>query len=86
MNEKREDHTATLLSDGRVLVVGGTSDFSSGLATAEIYDPSTGIWTLTGNLITGRRTHTAALLRDGRVIVAGGRRDERRYSCELRNL
>jgi Kelch motif/Galactose oxidase, central domain len=73
MNEERELHTATLLSDGRVLVVGGTSDRSSGLPSAEIYDPSTGIWTLTGNLINGRMRHTAALLRDGRVIVAGGR-------------
>src|SRR5882724_1649402 len=73
MNEKREERTATLLSDGRVLVVGGTSDGSSGLASTEIYDPSTGVWTLTGNLITGRFRHTAALLRDGRVLVTGGR-------------
>ena len=85
MNETRESHTATLLSDGRVLVVGGTSDVSSGLATAEIYDPSTGIWTLTDNLITGRCRHTAASLRDGRVIVAGGRGEHLALltSCEI---
>ncbi len=66
----RASHTATLLHNGIVLVAGGfASDFSS----AELYDRRTGIWTNTGNLITGRiQGHTATLLQDGSVLVAGG--------------
>ena len=44
MNTARHDHTATLLPSGRVLVVGG---FGS-LASTEIYDPATGVWTEIG--------------------------------------
>jgi len=49
-----------------VLVAGGVSD------TAEIYDPATGIWTLTGNLGTARFRHTATLLPNGMVLIAAG--------------
>jgi N-acetylneuraminic acid mutarotase len=52
-----------------VLVAGGAYQ-----ASAEIYDPATGTWTLTGSMSTGRDAHTATLLRDGRVLVTGGRR------------
>ena len=62
----RLGHTATLLSDGRVLVTGG------GDRSAELYDPATGAWTLTGSMSVQRAWHTATLLRDGRVLVAGG--------------
>jgi N-acetylneuraminic acid mutarotase len=65
-------HTLTLLPDGRVLAVGGWSGTRT-LASAEIYDPSTGNWRLvTSNMSTARREHTATLLPDGRVLVAGG--------------
>src|SRR5207244_2252408 len=74
LRQARTSHTATLLEDGRVLVVGGTRDYSDGLASTEIYDPATGIWSATANLNEGRWTHTANLLPDGTVIVAGGRR------------
>ena len=71
LHVSRFRHTATLLSDGKVLVAGGT--FASALATAELYDPINGTWTLTGNLHVGRYGfHTATLLPDGRVLVAGG--------------
>ena len=71
LNNARTGHTATLLSDGKVLVVGGSVDFDY-LASAELYDPATGTWSLTGSLNTGRTLHSATLLPDGKVLVAGG--------------
>lgn len=71
------DFTATLLPDGRVLVVGGRvlvagSRANPIVATAELYDPMTGTWTATGSMGTPRYDHAAALLPDGKVLVAGG--------------
>ena len=63
-------HTATLLSDGTVLVTGGGGDVSTDVA--ELYDPDTGSWATTGAMIAGRQLFTATLLQDGRVLVAGG--------------
>jgi len=74
MTDGRQYHSATLLSDGRVLIVGGGSDYANRrfLASAEIFDPATGTFTSTGSLATARSYHTATLLNDGRVLVAGG--------------
>jgi len=66
-------HTATLLQNGKVLVVGGAlTSTSDPVASAELYDPATGIFTPTGAMTTGREQHTATLLADGRVLIAGG--------------
>jgi N-acetylneuraminic acid mutarotase len=72
MANARQGHTATLLSNGKVLVAGGLG--SSGiLASAELYDPTTNSWSATNNsLAAARIDHTATLLPDGKVLVAGG--------------
>jgi uncharacterized repeat protein (TIGR01451 family) len=83
MNTARDGATATLMSDGEVLVAGGGDN---SLSSAELYDPSTGAWSPTGSLIDGRSDATATLLNDGEVLVAGG--DGGRYvlaSAELYN-
>ncbi len=58
-------HSATLLLNGKVLVVGGGSG-------AELYDPSNGMWTPTGSMSTERSGGAATLLSNGKVLVAGG--------------
>ncbi len=66
------NHTATLLGDGRVLVVGGGPSLGAGTAAAEIYDPATNRLSSAGDMATPRASHTATLLVDGRVLVTGG--------------
>jgi hypothetical protein len=81
MTYTRQNHTATLLPNGTVLVAGGQSEGQSGsgvqpetgfLVSAEIYDPVAGTWTLTGNMANYRMQHTATLLPNGTVLVASG--------------
>jgi len=69
--------TATLLNDGRILVVGGYYFDRSNLQNihykiSEMFDPITETWSLTDSLEEGRSGHTATLLKDGRVLVTGG--------------
>jgi len=68
----RSRHTATALSDGRILVVGGRGGNGQAIPSAEIYDPASETWSSTGSLQTARMDHTATLLADGCVLVAGG--------------
>src|SRR5262249_17251703 len=72
MNDARDLHTATLLSNGQVLVAGGEDDIGDSLWSAELYDPGTGTWTEIGLLNEARLWHTATLLPNGNVLVAGG--------------
>ncbi len=73
MTTGRVYHTATLLADGKVLVVGGEGVSLEVSDSAELYDPSSGTWSATGSMTTARDLHTATLLADGKVLVAGGR-------------
>jgi N-acetylneuraminic acid mutarotase len=79
---ERNSHTATLLTNGKVLVAGGFGNVGY-LASAELYDPASGTWTATGSLATARYEHTATLLPNGKVLVAGGQYGGPLASAEL---
>src|SRR3989442_1737312 len=72
LNTARVGHTATLLQNGKVLVVGGSDNGFNVLDSAELYDPVTGMWSVTGSLNTPRGSHTATLLPDGKVLIVAG--------------
>jgi uncharacterized protein (DUF2147 family) len=60
------------LKNGKVLIVGGWTGMNDLRGSAEVYDPATGAFTLTGNLVVGRAGNTATVLADGRILIAGG--------------
>ena len=66
----REQHTATLLDNGQILVAGGFN--GSEIRTAELYDPAIGTWTETGSLTDTHAGPTATLLTSGEVLLVGG--------------
>jgi hypothetical protein len=71
----RYAHTATLLQNGKVLVVGGFDSYcicSTPVTTAEIFDPGTGAFSSAGTPQVPRAYHTATLLADGTVLIVGG--------------
>lgn len=79
MSTARSAHTATALGDAvsggadqRVLVTGGVGSDGGRLASAELYDESSGAWTKTGSLTAPRASQAATLLPDGVVLVTGG--------------
>jgi hypothetical protein len=74
-NANRRAHSATLLNDGRVLLAGGQDPGTPGGVThalAELYDPSTGLFSLTASLNDHRDLHSATLLSSGNVLIVGG--------------
>ncbi|MGA3057780.1 MAG: hypothetical protein ABSE70_07065 [Candidatus Limnocylindrales bacterium] len=75
LNVPRTQGTLTLLSDGHVLAVGGGMEGSPGwasTASAEIFDPTAGSWSLAAPMSAARAFHTATLLPGGEVLVTGG--------------
>ncbi|MFI6642525.1 DUF6603 domain-containing protein [Streptomyces sp. NPDC050504] len=77
MKRARAEHTATLLSSGKVLIAGGTAargaEGETSLASAELFDPSTGTWEPAAPMTDARAGHRAVALRGtGRILVIGG--------------
>ena len=72
MTTTRKYHTAALLTNGMVMVAGGTDRFGNILSSAELYNPATGTWTATGTMTQPRESHTATLLTNGQVLIVGG--------------
>jgi hypothetical protein len=71
MTTARQGHQAVLLPSGEVLVAGGVNA-SGTLASAELYDPSSGVWTTTGSMHTARSNFSLTLLPDGEVLAVQG--------------
>src|SRR5271157_4135631 len=72
MLQPRSGHSATLLPDGKVLIVGGMRRNQDFYRSAELYDPATGKFQRAGEMSLARVGHAAVLLRSGKVLIAGG--------------
>src|SRR5262249_40389685 len=72
LGSAREEHTATLLGNGKVIVAGGFGAPTTVFSSALLYDPSTGLATLAGTMPSARGDHTATLLASGKVLVVDG--------------
>ncbi len=72
MAEPRIWHSATRLPSGQVLITGGFNVSGESITTAELYDPPTDSFTLTGSMNEPRARHTSTLLDNGTILVAAG--------------
>ena len=72
LNDKRALHGASILKDGKVLVIAGVTENMKYVTSTEVYDPSTNKWTITSKEAVGGLFVKTVLLRDGRVLIAGG--------------
>ena len=68
LNHARCSHTASLLSNGKVLVVGGYGTCGS-IHFAEVYNSTTGEWTIDSRGIQKRYGHTTSILSDSIILV-----------------
>jgi N-acetylneuraminic acid mutarotase len=83
MSKDRVGFSATRLSNGKVLVAGGSPNQS--LASAELYDPNTGTFSATGDMPGGGRgNHVAVRLDDGQVLLTGGANSDGTQAQALR--
>jgi hypothetical protein len=79
MHQSRFGTAMALLGEGSVLACGGTVGAGPALESRETYDPTTGSWSLTPPMSTGRLMPTATLLPNGKVLLCGGGTE----TCEL---
>jgi hypothetical protein len=87
MRNARSLPTVTQLQNGRILLAGGQDiSGSASLATAEIYDPSTSMFTLTGSMAVTRQSQAAALLQNGQVLVGRRHADRGNPDCDGRTV
>jgi N-acetylneuraminic acid mutarotase len=70
--EARSACHAERLTDGRVLIAGGTGISGKPIASAEVYDPTSRLWSSAGTMTAARSNETVTRLLDGHVLVAGG--------------
>ena len=83
MATARASHTATLLSNGKVLIAGGMERNDVHTNSAELYDSATGRFVVTGNMNVKRSGHTATRLSNGKVLIAGGSNMDWLSSAEI---
>jgi hypothetical protein len=57
-------------------VIGGHAADGTTLTSVELYDPTSGEWSVAGQLLEPRSFHTATVLPDGRIFISGGSRDQ----------
>lgn len=72
MSAQRASHTATLLNNGKVLITGGFVGEENSLASAELFDPTSNVFSAAENMREKRSSHTATLLPSGKILIAGG--------------
>jgi hypothetical protein len=85
MATRRAGAAAVVLRDGRVLVAGGETTTGDALASVEVFDPATGLFSVAGQMLVPRSGPAAVLLADGRVLMVGGHRarQEEERSAEI---
>jgi hypothetical protein len=75
LNTARYNHQAIVLYTGKVLIAGGVGSGTPSnvlVRSAELYDPATGTFTTTGDMITGRNSPLLTTLPDGKILVSNG--------------
>ena len=88
LKQARSYHTATLLPDGKVLVIGGVDASGNVISILEQYDPDSDKFNSLANPgLIARSGHTATLMADGKLLIAGGADSRQRllYEAELYN-
>ena len=74
MNTARGNHASTLLYTGKLLVAGGLATINGTLArttSAELYDPASGTWNVTGSMVMARGHYFTTTLSDGTIFIPG---------------
>ncbi len=92
VNQARWNHQAQTLANGKVLTFGGSDAMapnpSTYYNTSELYNPSTGTWSMAGSMNSKRERFASVLLANGNVLAIGGKTSDAittTASCEIYN-